>query len=283
MFAAIEDLEDFIKSAAKTDVETNLGVTLQEYMGEDPEDPKDWDTPGLASWAMSKYQVQVSQNQLRKMNPISVELMLKEAALEQIAKRDTAGLLKYLEPDYSMRSLCEWAKEKFNVDTKPAELYADPDRHMPKPAAEIVEILQDRAHEAYIPRETQYPIEHAMVFAFGDTSSTEINPYGVDYIRAWACAKYGADLTAEQIRDTSLRQLHDDLVALQEQWMRGGKLEAEVDRILSENKEPIQIAKAINARFASSITTKDVETATSAGEVRAMRWSMWAGRSCERS
>ncbi len=116
----IEDLEDFIKNAAKTDIETNLGVTLQEYMGEDPEDPADWDTKGLASWAMSRYQVQVSQNQLRKMNPTSVEEMLKEAALEQVAKAgDTAGLLKYLEPDYSLKGLCEWAKDKFNIDVEP--------------------------------------------------------------------------------------------------------------------------------------------------------------------
>src|SRR5439155_15894117 len=88
----IDDLEDFIKSAARTEVETNLGMTLQEYMGEDPEDPNDWDTKGLASWAMSKYQVQVSQSQLRKMNQHSVEQMLKEAALEQIGKSDITGL-----------------------------------------------------------------------------------------------------------------------------------------------------------------------------------------------
>src|SRR4029450_3701303 len=103
---------DFIKNVSKTEVETNLGITLQEYMGEDPEDPGDWDTRGLASWAMSKYQVQVSQNQLRKMNQHSVEQMLKEAALEQIAKRDTSALLKYLEQDYALRALCEWARDK---------------------------------------------------------------------------------------------------------------------------------------------------------------------------
>ena len=43
-------------------------------------------------------------------------------ALEQIQKGDTSGLLKYLEPDYALRALSDWAKEKFNIDVTPAEL-----------------------------------------------------------------------------------------------------------------------------------------------------------------
>jgi preprotein translocase subunit SecA len=249
----IQDLEDFIKNTARTEVETNLGVVLQEYMGEDPEDPNDWDTKGLASWAMSKYQVQVSQSQLRKMNQHSVEQMLKEAALEQIGKRDVNGLTKYLEPDYSMQALCDWAKDKFNIDVTPKELIADPTRHIPKQRDEIVALIEERARAAYIPRETEYPIDHAMTFAFGDASSTEINPYGVDYIRAWAKAKYGADISAERIRDMSLRKLRDELIEYQDQWLNDGQLDKEVDAILDANREPIQIAKAANARFAANV------------------------------
>ena len=121
----IEDLEDFIKNAAKTDIETNLGVTLQEYMGEDPEDPADWDTKGLASWAMSNYQVQVSQNQLRKMDSHSVEEMLKEAVLEQIGKRRRAAF-EIPGAGFCDAGLCDWVRDKFGVDVKPNELLADP-------------------------------------------------------------------------------------------------------------------------------------------------------------
>ena len=54
--------------------------------------------------------------------------MLKEAALEQIDKRDCAGLMKYLEPNYALQELGDWAKEKFGIESTPEELLADAER-----------------------------------------------------------------------------------------------------------------------------------------------------------
>ncbi len=171
--------------------------------------------------------------------------------------------------------------------SSPKELYADVERHVPKPAAEIAAILEELARAAYIPRQIQYPIDHAMTFAFGDANSTEINPYGVDYIRAWAKAKYGVDITPEHIRDITLRQLHDELVALQEQWLRGGNLEKEVDAILLANKEPAAISKAVRARFATEHQcASDIEkAATSFWTIspRGARIAMSDARICARS
>ena len=171
-------------------------------MGEDPEDPKDWDTKGLASWAMSRYQVQVSQNQLRKMDPLSVELMLKETALEQIAKRDTSGLLKYLEPDYALRRFANGRRTSSTSKPSPRNCLPMPTGTSPSRRRRSSRFSRIARKEAYVPREIEYPIDHAMTFAFGDANTTEINPYGVDYIRAWAKAKYGEDISAEQVRDT---------------------------------------------------------------------------------
>jgi preprotein translocase subunit SecA len=262
----IEDLEEFIKSKARTEVETNLGITLQEYMGEDPENPADWDTKGLASWAMSKYQVQVSQNQLRKMDAFSVEQMLKEAALDQIGKRETSGLTKYLEPNFAMQALCDWAREKFNVDVKPAELLQDAERGQAKPADEIVALIEERARAAYIPRETEYPVDHTLTFAFGDGSSTDVNAYGVDYVRAWARAKYGVDLSPEYIRGLSLRKLRDELIGYQQEWMNNGHVSKVADEILTGNKDAAAIAKAANARFAANLSAADIEKVQASGD-----------------
>src|SRR5205823_355323 len=79
----IEDLEDYIKGQARNEAETNIGATLVEFMGEDQQSSADWDTKGLSSWAMSRFHVNLSQSQLRKMDAIEVEEKLKEAAIEQ--------------------------------------------------------------------------------------------------------------------------------------------------------------------------------------------------------
>ena len=84
-----------------------------------------------------------------------------------------------------------------------------------------------------------------MAYCFGDGTSTDINPAGVDYVRGWTRMKYGVDLPAEQIRNNSLRKLYDELVGYQDQWLHQGRLEQEVDSILAANTEPQAIAKAM--------------------------------------
>jgi preprotein translocase subunit SecA len=254
-----EDVEEFIKRQARTEVETNLGSTLQEFMGEEPEDNANWDTKGLSSWAMSRFHVQISQSQLRKMDAHEVEEKLKEAALEQIEKRDCAEIVKYLEQDYALKQLCNWAEEKFNIKVAPEELIQDAVRRQPKPAEEIVEIIQERARAAYGPREVEYPVDQSLAYAFGDMGTPEYAA-GVDFIRAWAMAKYRIDIPAERIRSLSMRKLRDELIGYQEQFLKDGRLEQEVDALISANPQPEMLAKAMNTRFALAFTQKDVQS-----------------------
>src|SRR4051812_10360979 len=103
---SLHDLEDYIKSQARVDVEDKIGRGLSEYMGEDvADDPKEWDTRGLSSWAMSQFGVNITQSQMKRMSAKEVEERLKEAALETIDKRDVAGLARYLEPLYAEQEL----------------------------------------------------------------------------------------------------------------------------------------------------------------------------------
>jgi preprotein translocase subunit SecA len=100
-----------------------------------------------------------------------------------------------------------------------------------------------------------------MTFAFGDGTSTDVNPYGVDYVRAWARGKFGADLSGEHIRGMSLRKVRDELIGYQQKWLHDGKLEEEVDQLIAANSEPAALAKAVNARFMTRITADEIEQA----------------------
>ncbi|CAN5539196.1 hypothetical protein BH09PLA1_BH09PLA1_20230 [soil metagenome] len=255
----MQDLEEYIKNQARAEAETNISATLVEYLGEDPEDSGDWDTKGLSSWAMSRFQVNISQAQLRRMTQDELEEQLKESALEQIDKRDCAALAKFIEPDWALKELCNWAGEKFSVRVEPVEL-KEPNRSTgTKSAADISTLLQERARAAYKPREREYPVDHAMTLAFGDGKSQ--NAYGVDYIRAWAQMKYGVELPLAELQTMSFRKLRDDLIERQQQFMEGGKLEELVDRLIAENPDPAALAAAAQKRFLIEIRAKDLETA----------------------
>ena len=253
----IDELEGFIKAQAKAEAETNITSTLGEFMGEDSDDPSSWDTKGLSSWAMSRFHVNLPQNQIRKMDSTELEEKLRVAAVEQIDNRDVSPLVKYLEPLYAERELANWAKEKFAIDIDPKEMVLptgrDNDR---KPAEEIVNLIETRAREAYSRREIEYPIDHMLAFAFGQSDGQQVdNPYAADYVRAWAKAKYGAELSLEHLAGLPLRKLRDELLGYQERALSDGALAAEIDGIAAENKTPEAMVEAFNRRFTSNFTT----------------------------
>ena len=252
---SINDIEQSIKDQARTEVETGLANDLGEFTGEDPEDPASWDTRGLQSWAMSRFSVNISQAQIRKHDATEIEDILKTAALAQIDQRDCAGLMKYLEPDYAVKELCNWANEKFGLDIKPAELH---EAGSLRTAEEIADILKQRSRDAYALRELSYPAEQVMAFAFADTGTTD-SPYGADFVRSWVMAKYRTELTLEHIRSLSTKELLKELVALQEKFYEDGGVEDEVDAMLKANTDATALATAVNARFGAKITAKDVE------------------------
>jgi preprotein translocase subunit SecA len=253
----IADLENFIKSQAHNEVETTVSATLGEYMGEE-RDEREWDTKGLSSWAMSRFQVNLSQNQIRKMEALEVEEMLKEAAIEQLDKRDCSGLVKYLEPLYAEHELANWAMEKFGVSVDPKEMLADEGRNIRKPAAEIVALIEERARKSYAKREIEYPVDHLLTFTFGGTDGTTDNPYAADYVRAWVRMKFGEELPLEEIRGGSVRRLRDRLIGLQEQFLGDGRLKKEVDSLLQQHETSEELARAFNQRFGTDLVAKDL-------------------------
>jgi preprotein translocase subunit SecA len=253
-----QDLEEYIKGQARTDVETNLSATLQEFMGEDREDSDQWDLKSLQSWAMSTYQVNLSISQLKRMTGAEVEQAVRGAALAQIDARDCSGIIKYLEPNYAAKELAQWAADKFGIKIDPADFISDPTRGFFKPADQIVELIEKQAREAYLPREIEYPIDNILTYAFGQDGSGVDSPYAAELIRQWTWAKYRKELTVEQIRSVPPRRLRDQLIGLQEKYLEDGELEKEIDAMISQHPDESALVKAFNERFLGTLTTKDL-------------------------
>ena len=97
-YRTYEDIEPFVKDQARNEATTSITATLGEFTGESEEDKTAWDTKGLQSWAMSRFQVNLSQAQIRNMDFFELEEKLRNSAIEQIDKRDCSGIQKYLEP-----------------------------------------------------------------------------------------------------------------------------------------------------------------------------------------
>jgi len=254
----LEELEDLIKGEARNAVDSSISTELNEFMGEDREDKTGWDIKGLSSWAMSRFQVSLSQTQIKSMDSREVEEILRDKAIDQIEARNCGEIAKYLEKNYALHQLCNWAEDKFGVHVKAEEFVLDAGRQINKPAAEIGQLIEKRARDAYALREIQYPVDHLLLFCFGDSGTTD-NAYAGEYVRQWVMGKYGIEMTLEHIRSQSVRKLREELCALQEEWIEDGRLEQEIDRLTSENPDEAALVKAFNKRFYQNLTIEDLK------------------------
>src|SRR2546430_11238919 len=104
--------------------------------------------------------------------------------------------------------------------------------------------MEGRTREADSRREIEYPVDHMLALAFGGDGQIADNPYAADYVRAWARAKHGVELSLDHVRQTPIRELRDELIAHQEKALKEGRLDADIDKIMSAGAEPAALAQA---------------------------------------
>ena len=246
----VHDLERYIKMHARAEVETNLPATIGEFTGEDEADTKAWDTRGLSSWAMSRFGVNLSQAQIRRSTPADIEEQLRAAAVDQIDRRDTAGLARYVEPLYAERELAGWARDKFGIELTGEEIADTAKRTRTNPGDAVRQLIEARARDAYASREVEYPVNSVLTYTLGGEHGTPSTApqEAIEFLTTWVRRKYGVEWTVEHVRGRSVRDLHDEMCGHQEELVRGGKLKADLDAIMSAPTRDAQLA-AFNARF----------------------------------
>ncbi|NLW85909.1 MAG: hypothetical protein GXY38_03445, partial [Planctomycetes bacterium] len=242
----IEDLpslENDLRGRSRDEAASTISMTLGEYM-DDEMDQREWDLKGLSSWAMSRFGVNVSQNQLRKMTAREVEQLLQEEAWKNIDNADLTGLVRYLEPGFPAAALAEWTKAKFGLDVSSEELSTSP------PAAE--DLLWRKAQELYLSREIEYPVEYALDMTVGRAGMD--NVYAMGALVEWANRKYNAGWTVEGVKDLKMHALHQKLTEMARAYLAGGKLEAEIDAVAGDAQKAREYAMQ---RFGAEIDPAD--------------------------
>ena len=244
----LADLEDDLRARAKEEAAGVIGITLGEYMDEEL-DQRDWDLRGLSAWGMSRFRVEISQNQLRKMSPQEVEQRLLAGANDKIDQIDLAPLAKYLEPGFAVRSLVEWARNKFGLEITTDELPPDP--------AQVHATLIERVVAAYRRREIEYPVEHAMELTIGQ-SGTE-NVYAVGSLAEWANRKFSAGIDSQEFRDAKPQDIHDRLVKLSAEWATGGRLEHDIRTAVGSSPSVERAVEFARQRFDTELKAEDFD------------------------
>jgi preprotein translocase subunit SecA len=257
----INELEELIKDRARNEAVQTIQSTLVEFTGEDTEDRTAWNIEGLQSWAQSQFQVELKPSQIRTMDAQELQEQLARRATEQIASREVDALLKYLEPRYAERELCNWAREKFGIEVEPGEMILDErsGRLTRQPSEQVVAMIEKRARAQYARREVEYPIDHVLAAVTrGQEVAAIDDPYLASALAGWIKGKYRLDLPLVQIRTMPIARLRSLLIEQQELMMVRGGIEQQIDALVGENADPSQLARAAGERLGVAITPADL-------------------------
>ena len=245
------DLEATIRAYAKEEATNVISMTLGEYMDVDMP-PEEWDTKGLASWAMSRFGVNISQNQLRKMTPEEVERQLSEGAAARIDELDLSPVGQYLDHGIAAAALARWAANKFGIAVETTDLEADGE--VTKESA--TRAMMERIEAAYRRREIEYPVEYAIDMTVG-VAGTD-NVYALTALVEWVNRKYEAGLGVEDFRDKKIPEIQQRLVELSESWLGGERLASAVRSALGDSPTAEAAIAYAAARFDTQLTESDL-------------------------
>jgi preprotein translocase subunit SecA len=270
--------ERLIRNDAKEEAYNEITKTVGEYMDADT-DPKEWDIRGLARWAETRFGSTVSQNQLRSMSIEEVQQLLLKAGEEKIEATDLTPIEKFLDPLYSRMSFINWARQKFGIELRPDDFVDLPD-------SEITKKLHEGVEAGYREREVRYPVEVALertLLREGPESA-----YAADALSQWVNLKFNLGWTVDNIRNHTIKELADELVQINRDYITGGKLEAEIDAAIQSHQpsavshqpeelstqhsalSPSPLAEWAKTRFGPAFDAKTFEEAESARDALLM-------------
>jgi len=220
-----DELSERIREQALDAAVEQIDINLGEYV--DPaEPPSEWDVRGLSRWAQTRWSVNLSQNQLRRMSPAEIRDALLEAAEKRIQSVDLSPVNRWLDPLAGKKALAEWARNKYQISIAVEDL-AEKDR------TGIEQILRERVQAAYREREIKYPVEYALETTIGRAGPEDA--YALEQLSGWVKYKFNLEWAAEELRGKSPRELFDSLVQLNAEYLADGRLVREIDEALSEN------------------------------------------------
>jgi preprotein translocase subunit SecA len=191
------------EKAAKA-VPTQVHEALEENLG--AEDPKEWNWQALAGQVNTRWGVKTTDRQLRQMGKDNLAEYLIAEANKALDAVDLSDGQTFLAADWGVRSLCDWARLKFQIKLAPEELQG-------KTEAVIQALLREKVLELYHQKEVEFPVMTGMAQYMSDRGRDAGGQrYNREGLYHWARDRFpeaAGRLSEEEFRTQARHRLQD--------------------------------------------------------------------------
>jgi preprotein translocase subunit SecA len=153
------EAEKTARAKASRMVQTQVQEALDENLG--AEDEREWNWQALAQQVNARWGLKTTDRQLKQMGKENLGQYLIEQADRVIDAVDLTGGKPFLDEDWGIQSVCDWARLKFGLTLTTAELKR-------KQPAEVKELLHKKVLDLYRQKEIEFPVQVGMARFMAD-------------------------------------------------------------------------------------------------------------------
>jgi len=190
--------------------ETQIFEAVEENLPPD-EDQEEWNWSALATFSNVRWKTSISDRDLKRAGRDGVTEFLQEKVREAIFRNDLSDGVKYLAPDFGLRSAYGWTEWRFGVPLNASDLeQLEKTGHDPQAFKQLVRI---QAREVYSRREVEYPVLVGLSH-FSSRQPDGSRRLDREGLLAWARQRFDPTLDESSVASADLDALRATLSAV---------------------------------------------------------------------
>ncbi len=239
-----EEAVTVARDMASRNTQTQVQEMLEENLG--AEDEKEWNWQALSGQAAARWGIKASDRDLRRIGKDNLAAYLIQHAERSIEQVDLSEGRPYLDPDWGLISLCDWARRKFLLKLTPKDL-----KNLSE--EQLATKLHDLVNEVYYQKEIAFPVEVAMASFMADRGEARMpgqQRYDREGLFFWAKQRFPgkADkLVEDDFRTHSRAKLQAMLLEISKQCYAPLR-QSEIDKQLEETFAHAETAEPEDAK-----------------------------------
>ncbi|MCA9083405.1 MAG: preprotein translocase subunit SecA [Planctomycetaceae bacterium] len=229
-----DQLEQFLREEGERQYENLIYEQIEVHLPDTGEDDahKDWNWVALSRWANRQFGINLNDRDLQKVERRDMLRHIMEPAVASIGRWDLKDLGVFLDPDFHLKSLCNWAHQHFTLCLSVDEIKG-------KDQAQIEQHLKEKIRQLYDEKEVTFPVNVGL-HSFLAGSGSEGEKYNREKLARWANTRFRRDFAPESFASMSGQQIHELLIETSRDFLRSRpdsrKVEAKLLELLPDSE-----------------------------------------------